>query len=446
MPQLGARGSYKREQRLTRRAVAMVAMSAIVRAARAPPCDGWRMRPVASEVLGWRGLPVVLAAALAGCAAGDAAATPDATVAFDAAAGDVAAAPDADAGARPPRWSLGYYATWMAGAYPVEAIDWSGLTELGIAFYVPQPDGSLKLLGGNPDVVAALVAAAHAHGVAAIASVGGAGSGAPFEQDSAGVMRAAFVGRIAALVAGVGFDGVDIDWEPLARADEPIVIDLANRLRAAHPGLRLTLTLGFVNPNVPRDLSGAPALAAAFDQLDLMTYGMAGAWPGWSKSWHNSPLYSQDAATPLSIDSTVRAYLAAGVPAARLGIGIGLYGLCYGAPVTAPLQPLDGATVLAGDETMSYAHIAADYLAVGARTFDPLARVPYLSFVAAHAPDGCTYVSYDDAQSIADKGAYVKAMGLGGVIEWEINEGYLPSAPAGARNPLLDAVRDAVLR
>jgi chitinase len=50
-------------------------------------------------------------------------------------------------------------------------------------------------------------------------------------------------------------------------------------------------------------------------------------------------------------------------------------------------------------------------------------------------------VTYEDAQSIAAKGAWVKAQGLGGAIIWTINEGYVPTASPGAQNPLLDAMR-----
>jgi chitinase len=56
-----------------------------------------------------------------------------------------------------------------------------------------------------------------------------------------------------------------------------------------------------------------------------------------------------------------------------------------------------------------------------------------------------TYISNDDDESVAEKGAYLKSKGLGGVIHWEINEGYLASAPAGQRSPLLGATRDKVL-
>lgn len=94
---------------------------------------------------------------------------------------------------------------------------------------------------------------------------------------------------------------------------------------------------------------------------------------------------------------------------------------------------------------MSYANIMGSYYDASARHWDDLARVPYLSFSAPHAPDGCTYISYDDQESIAEKGAYLKSKGLGGVIEWELNEGYLASAPSGQRNPLLIAIHDQVL-
>jgi chitinase len=67
-----------------------------------------------------------------------------------------------------------------------------------------------------------------------------------------------------------------------------------------------------------------------------------------------------------------------------------------------------------------------------------------LAFSSAHAPDGCGFISYDDEQSIAAKASYVKSNGLGGVIEWEINEAYQASA-ATAKNPLLTAIASSIL-
>ena len=246
------------------------------------------------------------------------------------------------------------------------------------------------------------------------------------------------------LLDSVGYDGIDIDWEPLELSDEATAIELANQIRAARPDVLLTMPIGYVNPNLSTDLSGYPALAAAYDQLNIMSYGMAGAWSGWN-SWHSGALYQTNSATPLSVDSSVALYVAAGVPVAQLGIGIGFYGLCYSEPVTGPDQPLDGATVLASDGTMSFANIMESYYDENAHHWDSLARVPYLSFASPQPPEGCTYISYEDEQSIEEKGDYLKSRGLGGVIQWQINEGYLSSEPAGQRSPLLLAIHDHVL-
>jgi chitinase len=349
-----------------------------------------------------------------------------------------------DGGAATGAWSMGYYASWAPEQYPISEIEWSGLTHIAMAFYLPSQDGSMTLAGGNAKLATDLIAAAHANGVKAIASIGGSDSQTAFKQATASGTVATFAANLVALLTTTGYDGIDIDWEPMDKADEPAVIDIANRIRKAKASALLTIPIGEINVNLGADLSGFAAIAAAYDQLNIMSYGQAGAWQGW-KSWHSSALYHTDSATPTSIDSTVKLYLAASVPAAKLGIGIGFYGLCYSSPVTGPDQALNGSTLVASDGTISYANIMTEYYSAGARQWDGLARVPYLSFTTAHAPDGCTYISYDDEQSISEKGAYLKAKGLGGVIQWELNEGYISSAAAGQRNPLLKAVHDSVL-
>lgn len=61
-------------------------------------------------------------------------------------------------------------------------------------------------------------------------------------------------------------------------------------------------------------------------------------------------------------------------------------------------------------------------------------------------PEGRSYVSYDDERSIEGKGSYARDLGLGGVIIWEIHEGYLASAAAGRHTPLLAAVAEHLLQ
>jgi chitinase len=349
----------------------------------------------------------------------------------------------------PARWVMGYYAGYQASLYPVEQIPWSSLTHVAVAFYLPRNDGtldeSLDIDATNgPALARSLVAAAHANGRLAIASIGGAGLHDQFAAAATADPRATFVANLIGLLSKYGYDGLDLDWEPVETADQAPLQALVAALRAAAPaGTLLSMPVRYENVNLPDDLSIYAAMAADLDRINIMTYGMAGAYDGW-KSWHSSALYQTDSATPTSIDSSVKLYLQAGVPAAKLGIGSGFYGLCYTPPVAAPDQALGGATLAGDDGSLSYANLAAAYdLSSAGR--DAAAQVPYLSFAAASGPQGCGYVSYEDPQSLADKGAYLKSHDLGGVIIWTINEGYLPTAPAGQRSPLLTALGAAVL-
>ena len=374
----------------------------------------------------------------------------DTSVNLDAAP-DVLGDSATDSGAGSGLWSMGYYAGYDSTSYPVSAIEWAGMTHIAVAFYSPTATGAFdeSLSQGSAaqgtSLGHAIVTAAHAHGVKAVASLGGADSRTQFLAATASGVRDTFVGSIVKLATDYGYDGMDFDWESLETADEPVLVDVMQKVRQRAPGLLLTVPVGIINKNMPGDLSGYAAMAAAADQLNIMSYGAAGAWQGW-KSWHSSALYQQDSATPMSIDSSVKAYLGAGVPKAKLGIGIGFYGLCYTPPVTGPEQALNGSTVAASDGDISYAKIMTSYYSASAVQWDAFARVPYLSFAKATGPMGCGYISYDDDRSIGEKGAYLKAQGLGGVIMWEINEGYIATAPAGQRNPLLTSIQQQVLQ
>jgi chitinase len=248
----------------------------------------------------------------------------------------------------------------------------------------------------------------------------------------------------------MGYDGIDIDWEGGslgASMDQMMQTALIQKLRAQSPKAILTLTAGYENENLLDALSWYGTIAAQLDRINLMTYGMSGAWQGW-KSWHSAPLHwDNDSSTPTGIDASVAHYLAAGVPAAKLGVGTGFYGECYTAPVTGPGQALGGSQVAASDGTMSYANIMAGYWSAGAYHYDMAAQVPWLLLTGANAQK-CTYVSYEDATSIAAKGAWVKAQGLGGVIIWQISEGFMPKAGTTVQqqNPLLEAMKTAFLQ
>jgi chitinase len=222
------------------------------------------------------------------------------------------------------------------------------------------------------------------------------------------------------------------------------LLALLKELRAARPNIILTIPVGWINANFPGDVDAYyKDLAATVDQMNIMSYGMSGNW-GWL-SWHSSALMGEGGLYPSSIDASVKRYLEVGVPAAKLGVGTGFYGQCWSG-VTQPRASLDNANEIANDNDMSFTNIRTLYQPNATRTFDAQAKVPYLSSNTPFGPLGCNYISYEDEESIALKGKYIHEKGLGGTIIWTINQGYLPNAPVGQHQPLMQAMKESILQ
>lgn len=352
------------------------------------------------------------------------------------------------AGSAGSRWVMGYYVGYQMGIYPPEAIDFTDMTHLAVGRVTPEPDGSLGTSfdidpAKGPALATTLTTLAHKAGKKAILMVGGAGEYNGWVGAMADANRAKFVQNLLDFVDAHGFDGVDLDMEPIEDKDEAPLKAVAEALRAAKPDILLTLPVGWISSNFPEVDPFYLEIAPVLDRIFIMSYSMADTWPGWS-TWHSSPLFGESPSTPSSVASSVKIYLDAGMPAEKLGVGIGFYGTCWAGGVKAPKTDASGAFTPASDNIMSYTNIRKSYYEPQARKWDDVAKVPYLSFDQPTGPQNCTFVSYEDEQSILEKGAFVKEKGLGGVIIWTINQGYLPSAPVGERDPLLAAAMKSV--
>ncbi|WP_164021440.1 glycosyl hydrolase family 18 protein [Pyxidicoccus trucidator] len=386
------------------------------------------------------------------------------------------------AGGAPASWVSGYwvgYAAAVGSELPVEEVDLSGLTHLIVGRFKPgiygwvNPDLDIH---PNPDhgrrVAKELAQRAREHGRKALMLLGGEGEHDNFVLATAPESRATFVHNLIRLMDELGFDGIDVDWEPIDLAaersparectpnedcpeetprpdDGERLLALLDDLRAARPGIILTVPVYPENLNF--GISRARAefmaqLAARVDQLNIMTYAMSYHLSGW-ESWHTSPVLGHTPNRPASVDGSVQLYLAAGVPAGRLGVGIGFFGQCFRG-VTEPRIPFanrPGAYVGPGDNRMSFNFIMRDYYEPRAYRWDDEAQASYLSFNLPAGPELCDYISYEDERSIAAKGRYVRDQGLGGAIIWTINQGYLPREPEGQRNPLIQSLKRAFL-
>lgn len=343
------------------------------------------------------------------------------------------------------KWLMGYYVGYLADRYPLNELDWESLTHIAVGAALPRRDGSLDTtfyMSGNKGETWAkdVVRTAHLNDVKAILMLGGADTSENFREairhDNGGVLLRAILDTVEEF----DFDGVDIDWEPMTEEDIPHVRNLAENIKQYRENIIMTVPIGSVNINRREDVPPSiVTLASSFDQVNLMTYGMHGAgWRDWH-SWHPGALQGEKEATPMSIDSTVSTYTDAGLPAHKLGVGIGFYGACYRG-ITGPSETSRTMEVIADDNKMSYARVMDLYYNETIAHWDDKAKTPYLASERPIGPLQCNYVPFEDTRSVSLKARYAVNRGLGGAIVWNINQGYRSSQTGDERDALLRTI------
>jgi chitinase len=243
--------------------------------------------------------------------------------------------------------------------------------------------------------------------------------------------RRRFVHSVVDLVVRHDLDGADVDWEypglpgygNVHRAeDKPNFTSLMRELRAAldargrsrKRAYLLTLAAGASSDFLAH--TEMARVAAVSDLVNLMTYDFL-VPPGDGVAGHHSNLYPS-AKDPFeqSADRSVREFLAAGVPAGKLVLGVPFYGRAWTlvegegphGPAAAPRERVE----------TSYAALAAALQrGVFVRRFDAQAQAPYLWDATRRL-----FVSYDDPESLAVKAAYVRQRGLRGMMFWQLGD------------------------
>ena len=362
-------------------------------------------------------------------------------------------------------WVSGYYAGWWWDWYPPSAVDMTTMTHFIFGRYAPG-GGTLgghagQLVKGagtghGATVEDALIAKAHASGVKALAMLGGAHDGEGFLRSTAPAVRATFIKNILDRCVAKDYDGVDVDWEDsldTATRRTRLVAFLRElrtaaaarpRYRAPNAPFYITFPGYWININ-----TGLPVpawkvtVASLVDQYNLMTYGTKVDCCGW-ETWLWAALEGEGPTHPSSVSASIQAYVDAGVPRSKLGMGLGLWGSGYGPPVTGPRQDISGSW--RGNDNV---HNWADFykqgmFSAGTYHFDSEAQAGYYTYAPPRMYRGkvVSMLTTEDTQSIAAKGAWAKAGNCGGTIVWTINYGYVTSL---GRNLPMEAVKKAFL-
>lgn len=274
-----------------------------------------------------------------------------------------------------------------------------------------------------------------------LVSVGGwTWSGGFSEAAATPESRARFVASAVDFVRRHDLDGFDVDWEypglpgfgnPHGPRDKANFTRLMAELRVALDadaktrGRSVLLTMAAGAFKQFLEQTEMDKVAASVDFVNLMTYDfrveddpVAG---------HHANLFPHPADDKKgSADGAVRDFLAAGVPADKLVLGVPFYGRAWRSeggdaaarglyqPAARPAERID----------TGYAKLAAERIgrAGFGRLWDPVAQAPYL-----WSPEARVFVSYEDPESLRAKCRYIRERGLAGVMFWE----YFADQPGG---------------
>jgi chitinase len=241
--------------------------------------------------------------------------------------------------------------------------------------------------------------------------------------------RKLFIQSVVEFLTHYNLDGLDIDWEypgmvgsghPFRAEDKQNFTLLIKELRQRfdmetkknHRRLYLTIAAGASDEYLAH--TEMATVQRYVDTVNLMAYDYYE--PSSDKiTGHHAPLFTSPGdPKKISSEASVRAFEQAGVPAAKILLGLPFYGHMWG-QVAEDNHGLFQAGKPVPKGYAPYSLITETMLNHGFnRYWDPIASVPYL-----YSSEKQTFVSYEDPESLAAKCRYVLTQKLGGVMFWD---------------------------
>ncbi|KAF9564757.1 glycoside hydrolase family 18 protein, partial [Agrocybe pediades] len=385
--------------------------------------------------------------------------------------------------------SAAWYTGWHATDFPLSQVSWSKYTHMIYAFAVTTPDPNvLSLDDSDKKLLRQLVSTARQNNVKASLSIGG-WTGSRWFSSNVGTAknRTAFVNTVTKLADQFQLDGLDFDWEfpgiqgigcnVFNSSDTENFFSFLQELRNTTTGKQLILSAAvFDTPWV--DATGLPStnisqFSQVLDYIAIMNYDVK-----------SNPSIGAGSSSPLddtcapegagfgSAVSAVKAWTEAGMPANQIVLGVPAYGHSFVTLSSNSTSSTSNATAENSTLTAYPAYNATlekhgdkwdgdsglDVCGVlqgpgGVYTYWGLMDEGFLNQDGSPAEgieyrfDNCSqtpfvfnrtsgiYVSYDNPESFAFKGGFIKSSGLRGFAMWE--------AGGDSDDALLDSILNA---
>ena len=341
----------------------------------------------------------------------------------------------AAAAKKPKEQVVGYILAGRGGALLDPAtIQGSKMTRINYAFFRLR-DGVMVEGGPNDAANLAVLTGLRKDnpGLQVLVSVGGGGNGSAGFSDMAitAAGRTKFVDTAIAMIEKYNLDGVDVDWEypgythavTTVRPEDKqtytlLLKEMRQRFDKEGKKLGRHLVTSSATGATPIWLAHTDMKAASkwLDTVNMMCYDWYNAVE--PNTGHDSPLYTNPADPKgISIDKSVAANLAAGVPAKKLVIGVPFYGRKWVGvgPTNNGLWQAVPEKKAAPMSTPVFGQIEPLVNAQGyVRYWDSVGQAPYL-----YNAETKTFITYNDAEAMLTRAKYVKAKKLGGIMFWQ---------------------------
>lgn len=266
-------------------------------------------------------------------------------------------------------------------------------------------------------------------GLKIIVSIGGWGADHFSDVALTKGTRQRMADSVAAFVEKYDVDGVDLDWEyptlpgpgishrPEDKRNFSLLLETLrtrlDKVGATHGGRHYLLTIAAADSEFVAGIE-LERVSHSLDWFNLMTYDFHnGLTP---TTGHHAGLHLSDVAPAddRAGDKAVAQFLAAGVSAKKLNLGVAFYGREFTGVDSAHdgLQQKYAKFV----DAPAWHDLVSNFIDKNGfvRHWDAKAQAPYLWNGQTR-----TFISYEDPESLRAKAAFIKAKGLGGAMYWE---------------------------